>query len=376
MRIGIDTHFVTSAHATGNRTYTVELANALTAADPQNEYILYAEEDHPFYRRLQARKNVSIRYVLHSNGWIRNFISLPRAIAQDRLDVVHLHFIMAPYVVVPVVLWVPDLYYVHMQQKLSYEWGIGKLTRFSTRWATHIVTLSDYSRQDILRTLSLPLDRVTVTSAAANARFSPALGDQSLAQIKANLGITRDYILFVGRTEDPRKNIQTLLDAYILLRQAGVITEQLVIAGRHGPGTLAIEERIRTSGLQVDILMPGIIADADLPVLMSGARVFAYAPSFEGFGLPVLEAISCGTPVITSSVTSLPEVAGNAAVYVSPGNVEEMKAALLLILSQPGLRQLMRAQGLIQASKFSWQRTALETLRIFEEVVASYPKTK
>jgi len=367
MRIGIDTHFVTTGSATGNRTYIVELIDALVAHDSTHEYFLYAVTEHPFYAKFADRRNVTIRYNLAKNGWIRNFVSLPRAVAEDKLDVVHLQFIMAPYMAAPVVLWLPDLYYVHQQKAFTYEWGIGQITRWSAHWAAHIVTLSEYSRQDIQRSLSLPPERISITSAAAHERFTPIADSDRLAQVKAKLGVERAYILFVGRTEDPRKNIHTLLDAYIRLRRAHHIAEQLVIAGRHGPGTLPLQAKIEASGLQNDIFLPGVIADEDLPVLMSGAQVFAYAPSFEGFGLPVLEALSCGVPVITSNVTSLPEIAGDAAVYVSPGSSEEMEWALLMLLTQPALRQQMREQGFAAASKFSWNQTAVATLAQFEQ---------
>jgi glycosyltransferase involved in cell wall biosynthesis len=374
MRIGIDTHFATTVQATGNRTYTVELVDTLLAED-DHDYVLYAVEDNPYYHKFAGKKNVTIRYGLAHNGWIRNYVSLPQAVARDKLDAVHLLFLTAPYTTTPVVLWVPDLYYVHSKQVSLYEQGIGQLTKWGAHWADHIVTLSEYSRQDILQTLSLPPNRVSITSAAANKRFVPITDHDCLTRVRTKLGISRSYILFVGRTEDQRKNIPTLLDAYIRLRRAGQIEEQLVIAGRHGPGTALLFDAIAAAGMEADILLPGVVADDDMPALLSGAQVFAYAPSFEGFGLPVLEALACGTPVITSNVTSLPEVGGDAAAYVSPGSVDEMASMLYLLLSQPALREKMRTAGLLQVTKFSWQQTARKTIQACERVV-HYPKSR
>jgi glycosyltransferase involved in cell wall biosynthesis len=263
MRIGIDTHFVTSASATGNRTYTIEMVNALLELDSCNEYILYAVDENSFYKALADKPNVHVRYVLHPNGLIRNFVSLPRAVAEDRLEVALLQFIMAPYTSVPVVLTIHDLHYVHMQQPSFYEWGIGKLTGWSAHRADHIITLSMYSRRDILRTYALSGDQVTAINAAVNTRFQPMSNHVRLASVKMNCGIDRNYILYVGRTEDPRKNISTLIDAYTKLRQEQKITEQLVIAGRHGPGTAALQEKIHATNSQRDILLPGIISDED-----------------------------------------------------------------------------------------------------------------
>jgi glycosyltransferase involved in cell wall biosynthesis len=372
MRIGIDTHFITSAHATGNRTYTAELVRALIAIDQQNEYILYAAGDHPYYRQFDRNPQVQVRQVLSSNGVVRNFFSLPRAIAQDTLDVVHLQFIIPWLVKTSTVLAVHDLYYIHLPRPTLYERIIGKLTVWSAQRAQYIVTLSEYSQRDIITNCSISPERVITIPGAIDRRFSPVTEPERLQAIREKLGIKRDYILFVGRTEDSRKNVAVLVAAYLSLRSKDHITEQLVIAGRHGPGTAVIREHIRTAGIDEDVLLPGAVADEDLPCLMSGAKLFVYVSSFEGFGLPVLEAMACGTPVITSNTTSLPEVAGDAAVCVTPGDVAELTQAMHQVLENAGLHKQLRKAGLKRAMLFSWERTARETLRIYQKVAAKH----
>lgn len=368
MRIGIDTHFITSAHATGNRTYTAELVRALVAVGQQHEYVLYTVADHPYYHQFVDHPRVQIRQVLSGNGIVRNFVSLPKAIVQDRLDIIHLQFILPWFISTPTVLAVHDLYYLQLTGPALYEQVIGRLTVWSAQRARHIVTLSDYSRRDIIAKCSVREDRVTTVPGAIDQRFAPVSDPSIIQALREKLGIRRDYVLFVGRTEDPRKNIASLLDAYMSLRSHGQITEQLVIAGRHGPGTALLQAKVHSAGLGEDVLFPGVISDSDLPALMAGAKLFVYVSSFEGFGLPVLEAMACGTPVITSNTTSLPEVAGDAALCVMPGNVDELKKAMQHVLQNIELQKQLRERGLQRAMLFSWERAARETLEIYEKI--------
>jgi glycosyltransferase involved in cell wall biosynthesis len=369
MRIGIDTHFITSGRATGNRTYTAELVQALISIDKQNEYVLYAVQDHPYYDQFKNKSRVKIRYVLPSNGLARNFIWLPWVITQDRLDVLHLQFIFPWFIHIPTVLTVHDLFYLHTIHPSFYERVLGQLTVWSIKRARHIITISEYSRQDIMSQCSVNDGHVTVTPLAVNPRFFPIKSDMAVSNIKELLGIQRDYILFVGRTEDPRKNVLTLVDAYAQLMSQGNITAQLVLAGRHGPETEKIRQRVRDLELENDVLLPGVVREDDLPGLLSGAKVFVYVSSFEGFGLPVLEAMACGTPVITSNVTSLPEVAGDAALMVKPGAVEELTQALNRVLNDPPFHRQMHERGLAQSQQFTWERTARATLVVYKNAM-------
>jgi glycosyltransferase involved in cell wall biosynthesis len=372
MRIGFDTHFISRAPATGNHTYTAELVQALISMDSQNEYVLYAVQDHPYYHQFRGNSRVRIRYVLPLNGLARNFVWLPWVVAQDKLDVLHLHFILPWFIHVPTVLAVHDLFYLHVTHPALSEKVLGQLTIWSAQRANHIVTLSEYSQQDIISQCSVNDSGVTAIPLAAHPRFSPIQSNTAISAIKEHLGIQRDYILFVGRTEDPRKNVLTLVDAYAQLIAQGNITAQLVVAGRHGPGTAKIKQRIQDLGLENNVLLPGIVPDDDLPVLLSGAKVFVYVSSFEGFGLPVLEAMACGTPTITSNVTSLPEVAGNAALMVKPGDVEELTQALRQVLNDPLLHRQMSERGLAQARQFTWERAARATLAVYQNAVRSH----
>jgi len=373
MRIGIDTHFVTSAAATGNRTYTVGLVQALLGADRQHEYVLYAIEDHPFYRQYAGNPRVTTRAVLARNGPVRNFVSLPRAAARDQLDVLHLQFVCPWLPRARTVLAIHDLYYYHMPRPTLYERALRLLTRWSAQRADYIVTLSQYSAQDISRICRIGPERIVVIPLAADTRFKPAAEPLAVGQLRQRLGLGPEYFLFVGRTEDPRKNLPVLLEAFLAFRQRTGSNQQLVIVGRQQAGTAGLLARIEAAGLQEAVCLPGIISADDLPLLMAGATLFVYVSSFEGFGLPVLEAMACGTPVITSNTTSLPEVAGDAALLVSPGQVEELTQALVRLARDAELREDLRARGLQRAGLFSWDRTARETLALYARAVNSQP---
>jgi glycosyltransferase involved in cell wall biosynthesis len=366
LKIAIDTHFITSGHATGNRTYTSELVEAMIALNTSHDFILYAIEDHPYYRRFDGNPRVKTRYVLSSNGVVRNFYSIPRALSEDKPDLVHLIFVLPLFAATPSVLTVHDLYYVHQRDVGLYNRLIGHLTTWSIPRAGKVITISEYSRQDILDCCSVEPSHVIAIPLGTDDRFMPV---NDTTAVRDKLGISRDYILYVGRTEDPRKNFATLIDAYAALQKKGQIDEQLVIAGRHGPGTEILSRKVVEYGLKDCILLPGIVREEDLAALLSGATMFVYVSSFEGFGLPVLEAMACGTPVITSSGTSLAEVAGDAAMMVTPGNVDELAGAINRLRSDCVLQNDLRAKGLERVTHYHWEATARSTLQVYEDVV-------
>lgn len=366
MKIAIDTHFVTSEHATGNRTYIAELVQAMINIDNLHNFILYAIQESPFYHQYDDNERVKVRYVLSPNGIVRNFFSIPKAVAEDEPDVVHLLFIVPIFINCPVVLTVHDLFYVHQQNLTLYQRLIGKLTMWSIPRAEKIITISEYSRQDILRSCRIVPSKIMSVSLGIDKRFTQI---KNCEVVKEKFGILRDYILYVGRTEDPRKNLMTLIDAYAALKSKKLIVEQLVIAGRHGKGSEILFKRVIELKLESDVLFPGIVTDSDLPSLLSGAKLFVYASSFEGFGLPVLEAMACGVPVITSNVTSLPEVAGEAAIMVSPENVKELEMAMSCVIDDSNLQKRMRENGLKRVQSYYWETVAASTLKIYEKAV-------
>ncbi|MDX1521780.1 MAG: glycosyltransferase family 1 protein, partial [Anaerolineae bacterium] len=190
----------------------------------------------------------------------------------------------------------------------------------------------------------------------------------TIAQAKRHYGIQGDYLLYLG-TLHPRKNLGRLIDAF----QQAIKTVknqaiQLVIAGKPGWLYNAIYEQVQQLGLTNRVIFPGYIAAAHKPALLSGAKAYVFPSLYEGFGLPVLEAMACGVPVLTSDVSSLPEVAGEAALLVNPHHTEAIAAGLIQLLNDAALRQSLIAQGFEQINKFSWRTAASQVLEILEAV--------
>ncbi len=229
------------------------------------------------------------------------------------------------------------------------------------RECDHIITISEASKRDIVRFYRVPEEKVTITLLAASRCFG------STAPLLASLEAERPYILNVG-TLEPRKNLPCLLRAYAAARKKG-LPHRLVVSGARGWGASPLARLVAELHLDADVLFTGFIPDEEMPGLYAGAEFFVYPSLYEGFGLPVLEAMASGTPVITSNCSSLPEVAGNGALLVDPSSEAELCAAMLTLAGNRDLLGAMRARGLAQAASFSWERTARETWGVYEKVL-------
>jgi glycosyltransferase involved in cell wall biosynthesis len=237
---------------------------------------------------------------------------------------------------------------------------------FATHQLDAIITDSTCSKVDIVRYLGVRPEMVTAIPAAANADYHP----RSPADIQPTLeryGIQQPFLLSVSSIE-ARKNLPRLLEAFTILRQwqPGL---KLVIVGARRWKFSSVFETVKQLQLEPDVHFTGFVAEADLPALYNGADLFVFPSLYEGFGLPVLESMASGTPVITSRVSSLPEVAGNAAILVDPYNVDTIAQAMWQVLQDPQLAANLREKGLAWANQFSWERTARETLAVYERVL-------
>ena len=239
--------------------------------------------------------------------------------------------------------------------------------RRTAKKAAQILTLSEFSRRDIIETYALDPERVFVTPPAAPSHFAPVTDVTELRRIRMTYGIQRDYILALGSLQ-PRKNLVRLIKAYESLR--GVVSSeqlpQLVLAGSRGWLEAETIRAVELSEARGDILFTGYVPDADLPAVYSGALCFAYPSYFEGFGLPILEAMQCGTPVIAGNRTSLPGVAGDAALLVDPFDQAAIGNGLVRLIKNADYRAELRVKGVDRAAAFSWKNTARLTLQAYE----------
>ncbi|MBM3310864.1 MAG: glycosyltransferase family 4 protein [Candidatus Aminicenantes bacterium] len=367
MRVGIDAH-AAEADGTGNCTYVRNLVAALLGVDAENQYFLYVTDPgHPFYRRLAGRPNAFVRPLKIKNPLIRIPVHLSRATERDEVDVLHVQYIAPPFHRGALVATVHDLGFLRVPKTFSrfFVWRSKILVRRTACRAAKVITGSESSRADIVGAYGLDAGRVKIVPCGVGPEFFEPSDARRVADVAAKYGLRRPYVLSVSRL-NPRKNLDALARAFARFKAACGRPHTLVIAGKQDFETEKTVAAIRASGT-ADVVLPGFIADEDLPALYAGAEVFIYPSLFEGVGLPVLEAMAAGAPVITSTTSSLPEIAGEAALKVDPRSEEALAAALARLADDPGLRDELRAKGRARARDFSWEAAARRTLEIYRE---------
>lgn len=275
--------------------------------------------------------------------------------------------LLLPLRSVPTVLTVHDLVFRHLPEhhKFLNRWYLNLTLPLYCRRATHIIAVSEWTRSDLIAAYGLPPEKVTVIHEAADPRFRPQSRD-AVTRVRARYGLPGRYLLFVG-TIEPRKNLSRLLSAFEAIRAEG-LTDGLVVVGKRGWLTTDFFTRLALSPAKDSVFLPGYIPDEDLAAVYAGAQTLVFPSLYEGFGLPVLEAMACATPVLTSDASSMPEIAGEAALTFDPRSVEEMAESIRRVLSDSELRDRMRERGLDRAARFSWERTAKETEAVYDIV--------
>ncbi len=269
---------------------------------------------------------------------------------------------------IPTVLTVHDLIFRHLPEhhKRLNRWYLNATMPLYCRRATHIIAVSEATRQDLIAAYAVPPEKITVILEAADPQFTPQPPERSAAA-RARYGLPERYLLYVG-TIEPRKNLTRLLRAWEPLYLAGE-APPLVIVGKRGWLAEDFYAALEASPAREGVLFTGYVADGDLPALYSGATIFVFPSLYEGFGLPPLEALACGAPVLCSNTASLPEVVGDAALTFDPTGDEAIRESLHRLLCDSDLRTELRAQGLRRAAEFSWERAAQETLTLYRALL-------
>ena len=363
--------------AAGSARYSAELIHELcqipdikmrllTLYPPETVAQFAHERQYPEAESIPLASPRRIQYLL----WHLAGLAGPIAKVTASMDVIHTPILLVPpkkrihlKPQTPLVVSVFDMsiqmfpQHHTRQLRLFVESGL----RRAVQDADAFVAISENTKRDLVRLTGVPPSRVFVTPLAAEARFTPRTDNGALARY----GIEPPYILYVG-TLEPRKNIGMLLRAFAALKDIGTT---LVLAGAKGWMYDELFVTLEKLNLRDRVKTVGFVANDDLPILYSQAQAFIYPSLFEGFGLPVLEAMQCGTPVITTNSSSLPEVSGDAALVVSPEDTEGLANALARILSEPALRDDLRGRSLEQAARFSWRRTAELTAEVYHHVL-------
>lgn len=229
-----------------------------------------------------------------------------------------------------------------------------------------ILTNSEFTKKDLINHLGIKPETIFVTPLGADDRFRP-MADSKITPVLRAFGIKKPYLLFVG-TLEPRKNVEALIRAFNALKEKYWIPHQLVLVGQKGWLYQDIMKAVEFSPFRGDILSLDYVPDSDIPALMSGADVFVYPSFYEGFGLPVLEAMQCGCPVITSNVSSLPEVGGDACLYVHPESSDELSEKIYEVIRDKSLQKTLSMKGAERAKQFSWKKCAQKTLAAYQAV--------
>ncbi|MFW9804972.1 MAG: glycosyltransferase family 4 protein [Candidatus Thorarchaeota archaeon] len=375
MRVAIDAHMV-GMRETGNEVYITNLIRALQSMEmPDIEFVILqtARSESPLDPARPA-ENFRVVRVIPANSFVRIPWSIPRQVRRKQVDVLHMTYNAPPWLSSSaLVVSVHDLAYRLYPQYYSPRARLilSLLIPLSIRRAERVTTLSENSRQDIVREYGLSADKIVVTSAAASPEFQVVEDRRRLGAVRARYGLRESFVLAVGNLE-PRKNLSGLVRAYAALRQSGAISQQLVIVGQaHWQGS-AVSAEVKKLGLSREVVFTGYVPIDDLVMLYNAATVFVYPSLYEGFGLPILEAMSCGTPVITSNLASIPEVAGEAALLVSPQSEEDLAQVLGRVLVDESLRHKLREKGLRQAAQFSWGKTAHRLLEAYKDAMISH----
>ena len=369
MRIAIDAHSVGTGLA-GNETYATNLIEALAELDRENDYALYVTKREALERFEGRWPHVAVRRTLPHSPLVRVPVTLSAELRRRPVDLLHVQYTAPPFAPCPVVATVHDLSFEHLPETFKRRsWMQLRLTvRHTARAAAHVIAPSEHTRRDLLDTYGLSPDRVSVVPLAASPQFKPA-SPSDVEAVRRRYRIEGEYVLAVGSIQ-PRKNLPLLFRSYADLRRARPKAKlpKLVVVGKRAwlsGGTLGA---IEGNGVADATILTGYVPEAELPALYTGALCFVYPSYFEGFGLPPLEAMQCGAPVITGNLTSLPEVVGDAGLTFDPFDAGELTRAMSRLLDDPGLRAELRERGLQRARKFSWQETARRTLEIYRTI--------
>ena len=370
MRIGVEGRTL-QGRRYGVARYLLNLLRNIVEIDTVNDYIIYFSE--PIEPLGFTSECITEKLVEGGPSIAWRHLRLPRAMKSDAVD---LHFspsyFLPLYEVCPSVVVVHDLTFRAHPEWFARDWRMRFDDLFwrKVRHAERIITVSEYSKSDIVRLLEVEPDRVTAIPEAADDQFRPVDDRAMLDDVRARYGLPPGFVFTVGAIHS-RRNLERLIIALGQARDATGIDPFLLIMGTPAPFSppVDIAGTAARCGLSDRVKHVEYVSEDDLLLLYNACGLFAYPSLYEGFGLPVIEAMACGAPVACSNVTSIPEVAGGAALYFDPEKTEEISEAIASALTDDRLRDRLRQAGIARAATFSWRRTAAETLDVFNEVL-------
>jgi glycosyltransferase involved in cell wall biosynthesis len=380
MRITID--YTPAVHQrAGIGRYTRGLIRALGRLDTNNQYkLLVLGRAGAHYVPTGLAANFRLRFAPISDRWAtilwyRMNLPLPVDLFAGRADLFHGPSFTLPPSFTPSLLTVHDLSFLRYPQGAHprlLAWLVKAVPRSLER-ARHVLADSESTRADLIELMQVPADRITIVGAGIEERFQPITDLETLAQVRTRYQLPDRFILGVS-TLEPRKNLTGLIAAYNRLMSDGdrsiAADLHLVIAGGKGWLYEDIFAAAKASSIHDRIHFAGFVPDEDLPALYSLASIFAFPSHYEGFGIPILEAMACGTPVVCADNSSLPEIAGDAALLIEATDTDALADAMRQLLIETSLREKLIRRGYEQARKFTWEKAAQRLLRVYRQVAA------
>lgn len=368
MRIAIDAHHI-GLQRTGSETYVSNLVRNLALLEPNGEQYAVYMDPRQNLEGVKSKPCFEIRNIPTSIPHVRFGMFYPVESWYKFFDVFHSQYSVPPLLRGRSVLTVYDLTFERFPEFFSAKFRrqMKALVRWSCHRADHVITISESSKRDLVEIYRLDPKRVTVTYPAAAENCRPLASEQAAKYVGQNYGVEGPFVLYVGNLE-PRKNLQRLLEAFAHLKQKELISHKLVIVGQKAWLYDGIFETIRSYSLEREVVLTGYVPTNDLAFLYNAASILIYPSIFEGFGLPVIEAMACGTPVITSLGSSLEEIAKDAAVLVDPYSVSSIAAAIEKVANDASLRGHLRRSGLAQAAQYSYVRMAEQTRSVYHQL--------
>jgi glycosyltransferase involved in cell wall biosynthesis len=308
-------------------------------------------------------------------------IGFPRAAnALKNIDLVHQPSFSATFIAgKPLIVSAHDIIPMLFPENFSLpsRMFFGRFMPFTYRAAAHILTISEHSKRDLIEHVHIAPEKITVTPLAASEAYHPLRGDETekLRAARNEYGISEKYFIHVG-TLEPRKNLLFLVHAFAEAKKTGKIPEHLVIVGKKGWGYESLYAAVTELGIADSVIFTGYVSDENVPLLMAGATSLVFPSLYEGFGLPPLEGMRCGTPAISSNTSSMPEVVGDTGILLSPTDQQAWATAMVTMSTDSKMRASLGTKAHLRAVEFTWEKTARQTAAVYEIVFEQSQRNK
>ncbi len=370
-KIGIDARFY-SSNFTGIGRYTAELIQHLAELDQENQYVIFLNDPQYNYFKVpnERFKKVRVNARHYSLSEQTKFL---RAIQKEKLDLMHFTHFNAPlFYTGKTVVTIHDLILEFFPGKkmtsLFYRWGYKATIKRAVNHADHIFTVSEHTAKDLQEIMGTDRNKITVTHNGLGGEFHPTTDENLMKRVSEEYKLDRPFLLYTGvwRTH---KNLVRLIEAFAKLRNEMGDDVLLVLTGKPDPIYDEVPATIEKLGLAKYVRRVGLVSEEDLIALYGMANAYVFPSMYEGFGMPPLEAMACGTPVVTSNTSSMPEVCGESALYFDPYDVDEMANQIHEVLHNKKLREKLVEGGLERIKQFSWDECTKKTLQAYRRIL-------